>query len=153
MNKFMKIAISEARKGIHAGHGGPFGAVIVKDGVVIGKGHNKVVVNHDPTCHGEMQAIQNACKKLHNFDLSGSEIYTTGEPCPMCLGAILWANISKVYYGCNIIDTSTIGFRDEAFYELNKNAEAKQKFLVELDRNQVLKLYKEYSELNNKTSY
>ena len=94
MNKFMKMAINEAKKGINNNHGGPFGAVIVKDGVVVGKGHNQVIKNNDPTCHGEMMAIHKACKKLGTFDLSGCEIYTTGEPCRMCLSAILWANIS-----------------------------------------------------------
>ena len=98
MNKFMKMAIAEARKGIAMGHGGPFGAVVVKDGKVIAKGHNHVVANNDPTCHGEIDAIRKACKKLHSFDLSGCEIYTTGYPCPMCFCAILWANIEKVYY-------------------------------------------------------
>ena len=117
VNEFMKVAIQEAKKGIRKGHGGPFGAVIVKDGEIVGRGHNQVVKNNDPTCHGEMMAIHMACKKLNTFDLSGTEIYTTGEPCPMCLAAILWANISKVYYGCNIVDTETIGFRDLAFYE------------------------------------
>mgnify|MGYP002520219486 CR=1 FL=1 len=90
----------------------PVGCVIVKDDVVIGKGHNQVVKNNDPTCHGEMMAIHKACKKINSFDLSGCVIYTTGQPCPMCLAAILWANIDKVYYGCNIIDTEDIGFRD-----------------------------------------
>ena len=108
MNKYMRMAINEAKKGITNGHGGPFGAVIVKDGIVVGKGHNQVVKNNDPTCHGEMMAIHKACKKLGTFNLEGCEIYTTGEPCPMCLAAILWANISKVYYCCNIHDTAEI---------------------------------------------
>ena len=115
MNKFMKIAIDEAKIGIKEGHGGPFGAVIVKDGEVISKGHNHVVVNNDPTCHGEVDAIRKACKKLNTFDLSGCDIYTTAYPCPMCFGAILWANIEKVYYGCNTTDTEIIKFRDKAF--------------------------------------
>jgi guanine deaminase len=147
-NKFMKLAIKEASVGIHSGHGGPFGAVIVKDDKVIGKGHNRVVVNHDPTCHGEVMAIRNACKRLKSFDLSGSVIYTTGQPCPMCLGAILWANIDKVYYGCNIEDTELIGFRDKKFYEQGTNS-----LLNELDRDEVLKLYQEYNDIQNKTNY
>ena len=84
MDQYMKLALDEAYEGINNGDGGPFGAVIVKDGKVIGKGHNKVVKNADPTCHGEMEAIRDACKNLGTFDLSGSIIYTTGEPCPMC---------------------------------------------------------------------
>jgi len=93
MNKYMQIAIDEARRGIRAGDGGPFGSVIVKNGVVIGKGHNEVVKQKDPTCHGEVMAIRDACTKLGTFDLSGSVLYTTAQPCPMCRGAILWANI------------------------------------------------------------
>lgn len=152
MNKFMKLAISEARKGIRNGHGGPFGAVVVKDGEVIAKGHNQVLKNDDPTCHGEMMAIRKACKKLHTFDLSGCEIYTTGEPCPMCLSAILWANIDKIYYGCNIIDTEDIGFRDAKFYELSE-PKNRDKLLVELDRKACLKLYNEYKLIKDKTIY
>ncbi|MDR1698086.1 MAG: nucleoside deaminase [Erysipelotrichaceae bacterium] len=148
MNKYMKMAINEAKKGIYALHGGPFGAVIVKDNKVIGKGHNQVVKKNDPTCHGEIMAIHAACKKMKSFDLSGSVIYTTGEPCPMCLGAILWANIEKVYYGCNIVDTERIGFRDKAFYELDKTT-----FLKELDRKECLELYEMYQKINDKTNY
>ena len=148
MNKFMRMAINEAKKGITNGHGGPFGAVIVKDGVVVGKGHNQVIKNQDPTCHGEVMAIHKACKKLGTFDLSGCEIYTTGEPCPMCLGAILWANIDKVYYGCNIIDTEKIGFRDNKFYKMSQ--EEKDEFIKELDRKACLKLYDLYMSLEHK---
>ena len=150
MNKFMRMAINEARKGIKAGHGGPFGAVIVKDNVVIAKGHNQVIKNNDPTCHGEVMAIHKACKKLGTFDLSGCEIYTTGEPCPMCMSAILWANIEKVYYGCNILDTEEIGFRDKKFYEQFANRE---QFIQELDRKQCLKLYGEYKRITDKINY
>lgn len=151
MNKYMKMAINEAKKGIINGHGGPFGCVIVKDDVVVGKGHNQVIKNQDPTCHGEMMAIHKACKKLGTFDLSGCELYTTGEPCPMCLGAILWANIDKVYYGCNIIDTEKIGFRDNKFYSMT--SEEKSMFVKELDRNKCLKLYDFYMSLDNKKEY
>lgn len=151
MNKYMKAAIAEARKGIRKGEGGPFGCVIVKDGVVVGKGHNQVVKNNDPTCHGEMQAIRNATKKLKTFDLSGCELYTTGEPCPMCMGAILWANISKVYYGCNIIDTEKIGFRDNIFYKSLE--ELKDDHCSELDRKFCLRLYDEYNKIEDKTNY
>lgn len=152
MDQYMKIAIEEAYDGINAGDGGPFGAVIVKDGKIIGRGHNRVVKNGDPTCHGEMEAIRDACKRMETFDLSGSTIYTTGEPCPMCLGAILWANIEKVYYGCNVIDTERIGFRDEKFYELSK-PENKARLQTELDRDECLKLYDEYLKKTNRTAY
>ena len=133
-------------------HGGPFGCVIVKDGEVVGKGHNEVIKNNDPTCHGEMMAIRDACKALNTFDLSGCELYTTGEPCPMCLSAILWANISKVFYGCNIYDTEEIGFRDNVFYRFYDNDE-KKKLVTELDREECLKLYDIYKSLKNKTNY
>lgn len=144
------MALNEARKGIKAGHGGPFGAVIVKDDVVVAKGHNQVIKNNDPTCHGEIMAIHKACKKLGTFDLSGCEIYTTGEPCPMCMAAILWANIEKVFYGCNILDTEEIGFRDKKFYEQFANRE---QFIQELDRKQCLKLYGEYKRITDKINY
>ena len=152
MNKYMRMAINEAKKGIRNGHGGPFGAVIVKDGEVIAKGHNQVVKNNDPTCHGEIMAIHKACKKLGTFDLSGCEIYTTGEPCPMCMSAILWANIEKVYYGCNILDTEDIGFRDKKFYEMQQ-IDARKQFVHELDRKQCLKLYGEYKRITDKVNY
>ncbi|NCA96847.1 MAG: nucleoside deaminase [Bacteroidia bacterium] len=152
MNKFMKMAIAEARKGIRNGHGGPFGSVVVKDGVVVAKGHNQVIKNQDPTCHGEMMAIHKACKKLGTFDLSGCELYTTAEPCPMCLGAILWANIGKVYFGCNIIDTEHIGFRDKVFYEINESGK-KDEMVIELDRKQCLKLFEEYQNIADKQNY
>ncbi len=152
MNKYMRMAINEARKGIRSGHGGPFGSVIVKDGLVIAKGHNQVIKNQDPTCHGEMMAIHKACKKLGTFDLNGCELYTTAEPCPMCLGAILWANISKVYFGCNIVDTEDIGFRDKVFYEINESGK-KDELVIELDRKQCLKLFEEYKNIKDKHHY
>ncbi len=148
MNKYMKMAIAEARKGIRNGHGGPFGAVIVKDNKVVAKGHNLVLKTNDPTNHGEMMAIHKACKKLQTYDLSGCEIYTTGEPCPMCMAAILWANIDKVYYGCNILDTENIGFRDAKFYEMQKPGE-REKLVKEIDREECLKLYKDYISLKH----
>ena len=149
MDKYMKKAIAEARKGITKGDGGPFGCVIVKDGRIVGKGHNEVVKRHDPTCHGEMTAIRNACKNLVDFDLSGCELYTTAEPCPMCLGAIYWANIRKVYYGCTISDTDAIGFRDEVFYKRSRDDD----FLVETDREECLKVFEEYTGIKDKMMY
>ena len=147
MDKFMKIAVEEARTGINAGHGGPFGCVIVRDGAVIGQGHNEVVKRHDPTCHGEVMAIRNACKNIGSFDLSGCELYTTAEPCPMCAGAIMWANIAKVYYGCNIADTDSIGFRDKQFYE------APEDISEELDRDACLEVFEEYRNIKEKRNY
>ena len=151
MNDFMKLAVEEAEKGIASNEGGPFGCVIVKNGEVVGKGHNQVVKNNDPTCHGEMMAIRDACRKTGNFDLSGCERYTTGEPCPMCFGAILWANISKVFYGCNIKDTEKIGFRDRRFYEDSEKIKAE--LFEENGREECLELYRKYSQRFEKTNY
>lgn len=150
-NEFMQLAIKEARKGITLGHGGPFGAIIVKNGRVIAKGHNHVVNNNDPTCHGEIDAIRKACKKLKTFDLSGCELYTTGYPCPMCFCAILWANIKRVYYGCTTIDTEIIGFRDKEFEE--GIPQKKIDMCEEVDRDDCIELYKEYNNIQNKIMY
>ncbi len=151
MNKYMRMAIREAEKGIVANDGGPFGAVIVKDGKVVAKGHNRVVVSHDPTAHGEIVAIRQASKKLGTFDLSGCVLYSTAEPCPMCLWAINWANIDKVYYGCGVDDTERIGFRDKEFYAMTKaNIE---KMTLQVDREECLKLFDFYHSLEHKTNY
>jgi guanine deaminase len=117
LDKFIRAALTEARKGILRGHGGPFGAVIVQNGRIIARGHNLVVKTNDPTSHAEMTAIRKAARKLGRFDLSDCDIYTTSEPCPMCLGAILWARIPKVHYGASKEDARAIGFDDEAFYK------------------------------------
>ena len=154
MNIYMKMAVSEARKGIKNGHGGPFGAVIVKDGVVIGIGHNKVVKSGDPTMHGEIDAIKNACKNIKTFDLKGAEIYTTGEPCPMCLGAILWANINKIYYGCTIKENEMIGFRDNIFYKkLDLSTEKMKGKIKQIYHDECLKLFEEYKNIKDKINY
>lgn len=150
MNANMHVAITEAREGILKGHGGPFGAVIVKNGEIIAKGHNHVVEYNDPTCHGEIDAIRKACSKLGTFDLTGCELYTTGYPCPMCACAILWANIDKVYYGCNTTDTEVIGFRDKEFEE---SIPERVSDWQEMDRDECLKLYEEYRNIQNKTMY
>ena len=147
MDKFMETAIEEARTGINAGHGGPFGCVIVRDGKIVGRGHNEVVKRHDPTCHGEIMAIRDACEKLGTHDLKGCQLYTTAEPCPMCAGAIMWANIQKVYYGCNINDTDRIGFRDKVFYE------APEDISEELHREECLEVFAEYQALRHKKNY
>lgn len=148
MNFYMQQAIEEAQYGIKNKAGGPFGCVIVKDGKIIGSGHNQVLEKHDCTCHGEMQAIRNACKKLKSFDLSESILFTTGYPCPMCMGAIFWAGVAKVYYACNVKDTEIIGFRDNNFYERMTNLTSS--FIQELDREEGLKLYNQYKEEDHK---
>jgi tRNA(Arg) A34 adenosine deaminase TadA len=148
-NPYMTEAIREALEGITHAHGGPFGCVIVKDDEIIGRGHNMVLADKDSTAHGEITAIRNAEKALDSYDLSGCELYTTGEPCPMCLYAILWANIDKVYYGCTIEDNAAIGFRDEAFDELSGGRERLSDFLVCMDRDACLKLFKVYSDMEH----
>ena len=147
MNGYMKLAADEARKGIRAHHGGPFGAVIVKDGTVIGRGHNEVIHRNDPTCHGEMMAIRKACKTLGTFDLSECELYTTAQPCPMCQGAIQWANLKKCYYGCTIFDTERIGFRDAAFYADHEDT------AQQMDHEECLELFEEYQSISDKKPY
>jgi len=114
--KFMRKAISLSEKNIEKG-GGPFGAVIVKDGKVIASGCNRVTCNNDPTAHAEVTAIRNACKKTGDFNLDGCEIYSSCEPCPMCLSAIYWARISNIYYGNTKKDAAKIGFDDSFIYD------------------------------------
>lgn len=147
----MQMAIEEARTGIQQGHGGPFGTVIVKDGKVIAKGHNMVLVNHDPTAHGEVTAIRKAGEVLGTHDLSGCTLYTTGEPCHMCLCAIMWANIDKVYYGCTIADNGMIGFRDDKFNTIFGGRDKLGDMLTELGREECLQLFDEYNKMNHKT--
>lgn len=143
-SEFMQIAIDEAYQGIEAGDGGPFGSVIVKDGEIVGRGHNRVLVNNDPTCHGEMEAIRDACRNLGAYDLTGCELYTTAEPCPMCLGAVLWSNMDAVYYGCTREDSADIGFRDDAFYRQLDGEEETVNF-QEFDRDTCRQLFDDYA--------
>ncbi|WP_407427676.1 nucleoside deaminase [Treponema sp.] len=145
--EYMQEALKEAYNGINNYEGGPFGSVIVKDGKIIGRGHNRVLLKKDPTCHGEMEAIRDACKNLGTHDLSGCELYTTAEPCPMCLGGILWANIRKVFYGCTISDTDKIGFRDDEFYKCFEKKGGDYS-AQEQNREECLKLFEDYSKLN-----
>jgi len=148
--EYMQMAIEEAREGIRKQHGGPFGSVIVKDGEVVGRGHNRVLKNNDPTCHGEVAAIRDACYNLDTYDLTGCELYTTGEPCHMCLCACMWANIDKVYYGCTIEDNGKIGFRDDKFNGIFEGRDKLKDFLQEHDREACLKLFDEYLSLQHK---
>ena len=149
---YMKEALKEAYTGIENGHGGPFGSVVVKEGEIVGRGHNRVLYKKDPTCHGEMEAIRDACQNLDTHDLSGCELYTTAEPCPMCLGAILWANIKTVYYGCNRMDTDAIGFRDDLFYEfLNGKSDLLE--MSEHSREDCLQLFEAYRTSENNRLY
>lgn len=145
MNKYMELAIKEAREGIELGDGGPFGCVIVKNGKVVGRGHDMVLACNDPTAHGEIEAIRDACNGLDTYDLSGCELYTTTAPCPMCAGAIKCANIDKVYVGCNVDDTAKIGFRDKSFYGTYLE-------VTQIDREECLKLFEDFN-MNYKVNY
>ena len=149
--EFMEIAVDEAKDGILNHDGGPFGAVIVRDGEVIASGHNRVLSSNDSTCHGEIDAIRKAESKLGTYDLSGCELYTTGEPCPMCLAAILWANIEKVYYGCRLSDNEEIGFRDAEFDKMmGERSNVPEGFMEEKDRDLCLSIFEEYKKMETK---
>ena len=116
MNEYMKIAKELANENLETNAGGPFGACVVKDGQIIGKGSNNVLKHNDPTAHAEIVAIREACKNINSYDLSNCELYATCFPCPMCLSAIIWSNIKKVYYGNTKEDAANIGFRDDFIY-------------------------------------
>ena len=153
MNKYMQIANDCAEHGANCGEGGPFGAVIVnKEGKIIAQGNNMVLKNNDPTAHAEVTVIREACKKLGTYDLSGYILYTSCEPCPMCLSAIIWSNIKEVYYACTRNDAGNIGFRDDVIYDY---LEGKNKDLISLkqiDRDECINLFEEYKK-NNKIIY
>ncbi|VDP26451.1 unnamed protein product [Heligmosomoides polygyrus] len=125
-HEHMQTALDEACSGVEAGDGGPFGAVVVRDGKVIATGHNMVLVSNDPTMHAEVTAIRNACKKLGTFDLSGCVLYTSCYPCPMCMGACLWARFDAIYYGASAEQAAEIGFDDKAFHDFLKNPKSDQ---------------------------
>ncbi|MDO9267393.1 MAG: nucleoside deaminase [Sulfurimonas sp.] len=147
MNRYMHQAVKEAFAGVQQSHGGPFGAVVVKDGKILSKAHNQVLKTNDPTAHAEINAIKKASKKLNTFDLSGCEIYTTCMPCPMCMGAIKWANIKTIYYGASSKDADEIGFRDKEFYD--------KEFLElkNIDRAECLKPFEAWSAKEDKILY
>ena len=145
----MKLAIDRARQTMNANIGGPFGAAIVdKDGNVIAVNSNRVLLDHDPTAHAEVTAIREAAQKLGTHDLSGCVMVATGFPCPMCLGAMVWANIKECYYGVQPKDAEAIGFRDNFIYEFIKDDFADQSVMKfdELGREQCLALFQEYHE-------
>lgn len=144
MNYYMKFAYEESLKGIKKEHGGPFGAVIVKNNKIISSAHNEVLKRKDPICHAEVLAIQKACKKLKTQNLNDCILYTTCEPCPMCLSAIIWANISKVYYACNRKDAEKIGFKDDLIYEYFKGTNDDILSLNSLNRDECLETFLKY---------
>jgi len=152
--KFMQEAVNEAIKGMAANEGGPFGCVIVKNGKIIGRGHNKVTSTNDPTAHAEVTAIRNACKNLNSFQLDDCIIYTSCEPCPMCLGAIYWARPNKVYYGSNQEDAANIGFDDQFIYdEIPLPYDKRSIPFEQCARDTALKPFQLWQEKEDKTEY
>ena len=153
MNKYMKRANELAKYSMDNNKGGCFGSVIVKDNVIVGEGYNTVISDNDPTCHGEINAIKNACKNLNTFDLSGCELYTSAYPCPMCLGAIMWANIKTVYYGATEQDTGSLGFRDDFMYAWINNRSEDVLKLIEMDRKECVEVQQMWLDKDDKIEY
>ena len=154
MNEYMKIAKDLSEESIRTHEGGPFGACIVKDGIVIGKGRNMVLKQNDPTAHAEVTAIRDACSNIGTYDLSGCVLYTTCYPCPMCLSATIWANIKEVYYGNTKEDAAAIGFRDDYIYDYIKGTNTGDVMeLIPLDREETIKTFEAFAADDDKTIY
>ncbi len=152
--KFMMDAIVLSQKGIDNNEGGPFGCIIVKDDKIIGSGNNKVINNIDPTAHAEIVAIRNACRHLGSFHLSGSEIYTSCEPCPMCLGAIYWARPKIIFYANTREDAASIGFDDSLIYSEMKAEPSDRKIpAINIGRADAVKVFRNWACKNDKTLY
>lgn len=158
MDKYMKVAKELSEDNLKTNAGGPFGACVVKDGEIIGKGSNHVLSDNDPTAHAEIMAIRNACKNINSYDLSNCELYTSCFPCPMCLSAIIWANIKKVYYGNTKEDAASIGFRDDYIYDyirkLTDNIGDNETLNLEcIDREETIKIFNKFLEKDDKIMY
>lgn len=152
--QFMDAAIQMARKGMEANAGGPFGCVIVKDDVIVGRGHNSVTATNDPTAHAEVVAIRDACKNLSDFQLEGCEVYTTCEPCPMCMGAIYWSRPSAVYFAASREDAARAGFDDSMIYdELTCPLDQRKISMTRLDNSAALALFTDWQQKPDKTAY
>lgn len=144
--RFMRRAIELSRQGMEAGEGGPFGAVVTKDGTIVGEGWNKVMATNDPTAHGEVVAIRAATQALGNYDLTGCELYTSAQPCPMCLGAIYWARLDRIYYANTAKDAATIGFSDEFLYQQITRAPQSRSILeIQMLANEARRVFDEYA--------
>ena len=152
--QFMQAAIDQARKGMEAGEGGPFGAIVVKDGVVVGRGNNKVTSSNDPTAHAEVTAIRDACKNLNSFQLDGCVLYSSCEPCPMCLGAIYWARPDKLYFACSREDAAEIGFDDDFIYkEIPLPIHERKIDTVQIMQQEGLSVFKTWTEKEDREMY
>lgn len=153
-NEFMKRAVDLARKNLKTGSGGPFGCVIVKNNQIIGEGWNRVIEENDPTSHAEMNSIRNTCKNLNSFQLNDCEIYTSCEPCPMCLGAIYWARPTKVYFAANRKEAADIGFDDEYIYkEFELPLPERQIKLEHIKSEEMDAIFEEWKQKSNKITY
>ncbi len=153
-NQFMEQAIEKSIEGVLKNEGGPFGCIIVKDGQIIGSGNNRVTSTNDPTAHAEIMAIRDACQKLNSFQLEECIIYSSCEPCPMCIGAIYWARPKKVFYGCSKSDAAKIGFDDDFIYkELDLDIEKRSIPFEQLDRQNALNAFKIWEEKEDKKEY
>ena len=152
-NEFMKRAIELSIESVNSG-GGPFGCVVVKDKKIVAEGSNKVTSTNDPTAHGEIVAIREACKKINNFSLSGFELYSSCEPCPMCLSAIYWARIDKVYFANTRQDAQKIDFDDSLIYsEFQKNIDERKIPMVQMMRSEALKAFELWDKKTDKVKY
>jgi tRNA(Arg) A34 adenosine deaminase TadA len=153
-SEFMQRAIQLAEEGMSRNDGGPFGCVIVKDGKIIAEGNNKVTSSNDPTAHAEVVAIRNACKSLGDFQLTGCDLYTSCEPCPMCLGAIYWARPDRVFYACTRNDAADAGFDDEFIYtELDISPDQRKIPMIPMERESSLRVFSKWIMKGDKTDY
>ena len=152
--QFMLRAIELGRAGMESGDGGPFGCVVVKDGVIVGEGNNRVTSTNDPTAHAEVVAIRDACSNLNAFQLDGCYIYTSCEPCPMCLGAIYWARPSHVFYAGSRQDAAAVGFDDDFIYsEISLPNEDRERVMTNLLREDGVALFQAWDAKTDKTEY
>jgi guanine deaminase len=153
-NRFMAQAIRLSIENVQSGRGGPFGAVIVKAGQIIAEGSNRVTATSDPTAHAEVLAIRDACAKLKSFELKGCDLFTSCEPCPMCLGAIYWARLDRIYFGNLAADAAKIGFDDSFIYREIERSHAERKIpMIQMMRDQALAGFRAWAETPDKTLY
>jgi guanine deaminase len=154
MNEFMQTAIEEATRGVEQNEGGPFGAVVVRNGVVVGTGHNRVIATNDPTAHAEINAIREAAAFLGRYDLSDCEIFTTCEPCPMCYGAIHWARIGTIHRGAGKEDAASLGFNDVDIYtDIARDPEDREIIMDVVDRDACLQVFNLWNEKEDRVLY
>jgi len=153
-SKFITEAVELSRNGMNNNEGGPFGAIVVKDGKIVGRGNNRVTSTNDPTAHAEVVAIREACKTLNSFQLDDCILYTSCEPCPMCLGAIYWARPDKVFYANTREDAAAIGFDDDFIYEeINIGMENRKIPFEQLGREEALEVFNEWKNKTDKLEY